>query len=252
MTMQVMDVMKCLVRFLGSGEEAVVEQAGMWRDRQAWLQATKEGAPPAGGEEVKGKKMEERNSRPAGNLDEIRRKKVFIEEKKKKRFEDTKNLKDSEENRLNEEYWRKVEEERLAEEGTNIKPKQSFAKPHLSTYKFKQSTNQSKQSTNQPKQSTYKPQQNVIQSEPSTKPLQDATKPLQNATKPQQSISQHEAIKPFHGDSKPPHGESKPSFLASALPSPVGPQARRGLGGLARHRGMEDIRVQLQVLQLKF
>ena len=39
--------MKCLLKFVGSGEKEVVEQAGMWPDRQAWLQATKENTPQA-------------------------------------------------------------------------------------------------------------------------------------------------------------------------------------------------------------
>jgi len=135
---QVFDTTKCLLKFVGTGEKEVVEQAGMWPDRQAWLQATKENTSHADREKMvdikkdaenKGIiKKEEDKSSTAENLAEIRRKKTLIEGKKKKRFEDSKSSKDIEEKRLNEEYWGRVEEEKQAEEGSIIKPKQSFTK----------------------------------------------------------------------------------------------------------------------------
>ena len=228
---QVFDTMKCLLKFVGTGEKEVVEQAGMWPDRQAWLQATKENTPQADrekkvdikkDEEVKGRiKKEEDKSSTAENLAEIRRKKTLIEEKKKKRSEDSKSSKDIEEKRLNEEYWGRVEEERQAEEGSIIKLKQSFTKP-------KQSITKPQQSATKPKSNT-KPQQSISKPQSSTKP--------QGATKPQQSALQRD--------------DCKPPFLASALLSPVAPKSNWLVNNkwrcLDRHRRIDDLRVDLQV-----
>jgi len=83
------------------------------------------------------------------------------------------------------------------------------------------------------------PQHRATKPQSSTKPQQSNTKPGQDATKPQQSAPQRD--------------DSKPPFLASALPSPSQPKSNWLVNNkwrcLDRHRRIDDLRVDLQVVE---